>query len=225
MDLERYLKPYNPPTTTLIDCLQYWTEKRHGDLAYMFTDGEAAESSFTFGQFGDRVRAIARRLAEEKLAGERILLLYPPGIEYVAAYFGCLAAGAVAVPAYPPRRNRNMLRIAAIAEDAQAKAALVTSDVQDRKGDALDEAPLLKQLLWIATDEIPSDSHSGWQPGKVDPKQLAMLQYTSGSTGTPAIRKVVATSGTAATIGSIWARLRVVQSMVAPSGPRTEARM
>lgn len=185
MDLERFLKPYNPPTSTLIDCLRYWTEKTPGDLAYLFTDGETAESSFTFGEFSDRVRAIARRLTDEKLAGERILLLYPPGIEYVAAYFGCLAAGATAVPAYPPRRNRNMLRIAAIAEDARAKAALVTSDVQDRKGDALDEAPLLKQLLWLATDEIPTDSHGGWQPGPIDPQQLAMLQYTSGSTGTP----------------------------------------
>lgn len=185
MDLERYLKPYNPPTTSLIDCLQYWTEKQPDDLAYMFTDGEAEESSVTFAQFHERVRSIARRLTDEKLKGERVLLLYPPGLEYVAAYFGCLAAGAVAVPAYPPRRNRNMLRIAAIAEDAQAKAALVTSDVQDRKGDALDEAPFLKQLSWLATDEIPSDSHGGWMPDKIDPQQLAMLQYTSGSTGTP----------------------------------------
>jgi len=119
------------------------------------------------------------------LAGERILLLYPPGLEYIAAYYACLAAGAVAVPAYPPRRNRNMIRIAAIAEDAQAKAALVTSDIIERSDDMLDEAPLLKQLLWLATDEIASNSHGGWQPAQLDPKQLAMLQYTSGSTGTP----------------------------------------
>jgi 8-amino-7-oxononanoate synthase/acyl carrier protein len=185
VDLERYLNPYNPPTTSLIDCLQYWTDKQPGDLAYMFTDGEAEETSVTYGQLNDRVRSIARRLVDEKLSGERVLLLYPPGLEYVAAYFACLAAGAVAVPAYPPRRNRNMIRIAAIAEDAQAKAALVTGDIIDRSGDMLDEAPLLKQLLWLATDEIAGNFHGGWQPGRLDPKQLAMLQYTSGSTGTP----------------------------------------
>lgn len=185
MDLERFLKPYNPPRTHLVDCLQYWADKQPDDLAYLFTDGETAESSYTYGQFCDRVRSIARRLTAENLRGERVLLLYPPGLEYIAAYFGCLATGAIAVPAYPPRRNRNMLRIAAIAADAQAKAALVTGDIIDRSGDMLDEAPLLKQLLWLATDEIPDHSHDGWVPGKLDPKQIAMLQYTSGSTGTP----------------------------------------
>lgn len=185
MDLDRFFKPYNPPRTSLIDAMQYWTEIQPDDTAYIFTDGEAEETRLTFAQFNQRVRSLARRLVEEKLSGERILLLYPPGLEYVTAYFACLAAGAVAVPAYPPRRNRNMLRIAAIAEDAQAKAALITSDIADRNDDMLDEAPLLKQLKWIATDEIPSDSHGGWQVGKIDPKKLAMLQYTSGSTGTP----------------------------------------
>jgi acyl carrier protein len=185
VDLERFLTPFNPPKTSLIDAMQYWSDIQPDDTAYTFTDGEAEETRLTFGQFNQRVRSIARRLVEEKLSGERILLLYPPGLEYVAAYFACLAAGAVAVPAYPPRRNRNMLRIAAIAADAQAKAALITSDIADRSGDMLDEAPLLKQLLWLATDEIASDSHGGWRPGPIQPKQLAMLQYTSGSTGTP----------------------------------------
>jgi acyl carrier protein len=185
VDLERFLTPFNPPKTSLIDAMQYWSDIQPDDTAYIFTDGEAEETRLTFSQFNQRVRSIARRLVEEKLSGERILLLYPPGLEYVAAYFACLAAGAVAVPAYPPRRNRNMLRIAAIAADAQAKAALITSDIADRSGDMLDEAPLLKSLLWLATDEIPSDSHGGWRPAPIQPKQLAMLQYTSGSTGTP----------------------------------------
>lgn len=185
MDLDRFFAPFNPPKTSLIAAMDYWAEKQPDENAYIFTDGEAEETRLTFSQFSDRVRSLARRLVEEKLSGERVLLLYPPGLEYVAAYFACLAAGAVAVPAYPPRRNRNMLRIAAIAEDAQAKAALITGDIAERSDDMLDEAPLLKQLLWLATDSIPSDSHGGWRPGKIDPKSLAMLQYTSGSTGTP----------------------------------------
>jgi acyl carrier protein len=185
VDLERFFKPYNPPTTSLIDALNYWSEIQPDDTAYIFTDGESSEERLSFWQFNERVRSIARRLVEEKLSGERVLLLYPPSLEYVAAYFACLAAGAVAVPAYPPRRNRNMLRIQAISDDAQAKAALITNDIADRSGDMLDEAPHLKQLLWLATDEIASNSHGGWQAPKTDPKSLAMLQYTSGSTGTP----------------------------------------
>ncbi|QDU25247.1 Putative fatty-acid--CoA ligase fadD21 [Anatilimnocola aggregata] len=202
MDLERFFKPYNPPTTSLIDALQYWTEKQPDDTAYIFTDGESEETKLTFAQFNDRVRSIARRLVDEKLSGERVLLLYPPGLEYVAAYFACLAAGAVAVPAYPPRRNRNMLRIQAIADDAQAKAALITGDIADRSGDMLDETPNLKRLLWLATDEIPSNSHGGWQPGTLSPKRLAMLQYTSGSTGTP--------KGVMLTHGNLMTNLQII---------------
>jgi 8-amino-7-oxononanoate synthase/acyl carrier protein len=185
VDLERFLKPYNPPTTTLVDALQYWAEVIPDDTAYIFTDGEESETRLSFSQFHRRVRSIARRLAEHKLSGERVLLLYPPGLEYVAAYFACLAVGAVAVPAYPPRKNRNMLRIQAISEDAKAKAALTTSDITERSSDLLQEAPSLQKLLWLATEEIPSDSHGGWHPAKLNPKSLAMLQYTSGSTGTP----------------------------------------
>ncbi len=209
MDLERSLKPYNPPTTSLVDALQYWTEKQPDDTIYTFTDGESEETKLTFQQFTHRVRSIARRLVAERLSGERVLLLYPPGLEYVAAYFACLAAGAVAVPAYPPRRNRNMLRIQAIADDAQAKAALVTGDIVDRSGDMLDETPKLKQLLWIATDEIPSDSHGGWQPVKINPKQLAMLQYTSGSTGTP--------KGVMLTHGNLMANVQIITYGFEPS--------
>ena len=67
-----------------------------------------------------------------RLGGERALLLYPAGLDFVAAFFGCLYAGVVAVPAYPPRRNRNMARIEAIADDAEAKIALTTGEVLER---------------------------------------------------------------------------------------------
>ena len=54
------------------------------------------------------------------------MLLYPAGLEFIAAFFGCLYAGVVAVPVYPPRRNRSLIRIQAIADDAEAKVALTT---------------------------------------------------------------------------------------------------
>ena len=63
------------------------------------------------------------------LEGERALLLYPAGLDFIAAFFGCLYAGVVAVPAYPPRRNRSLSRIQAIADDAEAKVALTTVQV------------------------------------------------------------------------------------------------
>jgi len=185
VDLERYMGPYTPPTTSLVDCLQYWTEIQPLEIAYYYTDGEEDETKLTYAQFDRRARAIAARLTELGMRGERALLLYPPGLEFLCAYFGCLYAGCVAVPAYPPRRNRNMGRIQAIADDAQAKVALTLSEVTQRSEDLLDEAPNLKSLIWIPTDTIEDHEGDHWRAPRVDPHGLAMLQYTSGSTGAP----------------------------------------
>src|SRR5207237_1048391 len=68
-------------------------------------------------------------LGTSKEYAPRILLLYPPGLEFIAAFFGCLYAGMVAVPAYPPKRNHNLLRLQAIVKDAQAKVVLTTTSL------------------------------------------------------------------------------------------------
>ena len=185
LDLDRFLAPYNPPRTSLIDCLAYWAELQPDHLAYRSTDGEEEETTLTYAQLATKVAAVAARLTALKMRGERALLLYPHGLDFLIGYYGCLAAGAVAVPAYPPRRNRNMARIQAISDDAQAKVALTLNEVSERSADLLDEAPHLKGLTWIATDQISDDEGRNWKPRKIQPSELAMLQYTSGSTGTP----------------------------------------
>jgi 8-amino-7-oxononanoate synthase/acyl carrier protein len=185
VDLKRFLAPFSPPTTTLIDALRYWTEQQPQEVAYYYTDGEDEETSLTYEQFDRHARAIAARLVDLGMTGERALLLYPQGLEFIVAWFGCLYAGVVAVPAFPPRRNRNMERISAISDDCQAKVALTEHDVLNRIEDVLEEAPHLKQLKWLATDRIPDSEGAGWNPPLISPDSLAMLQYTSGSTGTP----------------------------------------
>jgi 8-amino-7-oxononanoate synthase len=185
VDLKRFVAPFSPPTTTLIDSLRYWTEQQPQEVAYYYTDGEDEETSITYEQFDRHARAIAARLVDMGMTGERALLLYPQGLEFIIAWFGCLYAGVVAVPAYPPRRNRNMQRIEAISDDAEAKVALTEHDVMDRVEDLLEDTPRLKQLKWLATDRIPDSDGVGWNPSRIAPESLAMLQYTSGSTGTP----------------------------------------
>lgn len=185
MDLDRFLAPYNPPRTSLIDCLAYWTEIQPAVVAYRSTDGEEEETALSYAEFSAKVAAVAARLTGLKMRGERALLLYPQGLDFLIGYYGCLAAGVVAVPAYPPRRNRNMARIQAISDDAQAKIALTLHEVSERSADLLDEAPHLKALTWIATDQIQDEEGKSWKPRKIQPTDLAMLQYTSGSTGTP----------------------------------------
>jgi len=185
VDLKRFVAPFSPPTTSLVDSLRYWTEQQPQEVAYYYTDGEAEETSLTYEQFDRHARAIAARLVDLGMSGERALLLYPQGLEFITAWFGCLYAGVVAVPAYPPRRNRNMQRIQAISDDALAKIALTEHDIIDRTEDLLDEAPHLKQLKWLATDRIPDSDGQGWTAPRIRPESVAMLQYTSGSTGTP----------------------------------------
>ncbi len=113
---------------------------------------------------------MAATLQSRGLKGQRVLLLYPPGLDFVAGFYGCLYAGAVAIPAYPPRRNRNMLRIQAISDDAEATAALSVHDVCDRVGPLLDEAPHLKDLTWLATDQISEDRAEEWVPPRFTAK-------------------------------------------------------
>src|SRR5690606_14263887 len=125
-----------------------------------------------------QARAIAARLQDLKMTGERALLLYPSGLDFVAALFGCLYAGVIAVPAYPPRMNRSLYRIQAIASDAQAKIALTTRSVIDRV--QLSETPDLEAMRWEATDELTSGLEDQWREPDVRPETLAFLQYTSG---------------------------------------------
>jgi len=186
VNLDHFFHPYRPPTTNIVDCLRFWTGERPDAPAFYFLeDGETEEICWTYAQLDRKARAVAATLQSLDLQSQRVLLLYPPGLDFIAGFYGCLYAGAVAIPAYPPRRNRNMQRIQAISDDAQAKAALSVHDVCDRAGALLDEAPHLKDLTWLATDRIPDDAADRWAAPEIHSEMLAVLQYTSGSTGAP----------------------------------------
>jgi acyl-CoA synthetase (AMP-forming)/AMP-acid ligase II len=127
--------------TTIADMLRH-RAKQHGDrIAYTFlADGEQEQESLTFAELDLRARRIAARLRQSTCSGERALLLYPPGVEYVAAFFGCLYAGVIAVPAYPPRENSGLDRIVSIGKDCQPSVILTASSsdkVLSRIGEAL----------------------------------------------------------------------------------------
>ena len=150
--------------------------------AYTFlTDGEQEEETFSWSQLDQRVRAIAARLQRTVAPGDRVLLLYPPGLEYIAAFFGCIYAEAVAVPAYPPRNNRNQLRLQTLVTDARAKTALTSTHVLSRITRDAD----LARLSWICSDEIANEESDGWRAPQLSGDELVLLQYTSGSTTTP----------------------------------------
>ena len=160
---------------------------RHPDrLAYTFLlDGESEEKKLTYGELDRQARAIAARLQELELEGQRVLLLYAPGLDYIAAFLGCLYAGVIPIPAYPPRNNQSLLRLQMIHGDAQAAAILTTLPVKLRAELLFDNVPDLKILSWIVTDTLDIGWAETWTPPEIDGSSLAFLQYTSGSTATP----------------------------------------
>jgi acyl-CoA synthetase (AMP-forming)/AMP-acid ligase II len=171
---------------TLVDLLVDRALHQPDRRVYTFLkDGEVEAESLTYQDLDRQARAIALKLQSSEAAGQRALLLYPPGLEFIAAFFGCLYAGVVAVPANPPRPNQSISRLQAIVEDAEATFALTTDSVLTNLQSWLVQNPDLAQLNWLVSDRISNDLIALWQKPIVNSDTLAFLQYTSGSTGTP----------------------------------------
>lgn len=189
----------------LIDLLRYRGRYQAYDTAFTFLPkGETEEISITYQELDASSRAIAATLQSMDAKGERALLLYQPGLEFITAFFGCLYAGVIAVPVYPPRRNYHGNRLQAIASDAQATIALTTTSVFKNFETILKQEQELKVLRTITTDKIDTGKVEDWQPLAIDSNDLAFLQYTSGSTGTP--------KGVMVTHGNIIHNQQIIQT-------------
>ncbi|MBD2208314.1 amino acid adenylation domain-containing protein [Nostoc linckia FACHB-104] len=172
--------------STIVELLRYRAGLQAEQLSYTFlADGETESDRLTYEQLDRYSRAIASQLQSLGLSGERALLLYPPGIDYLPAFFGCLYAGVVAVPAYPPRNRRNTPRILAILEDAQAAIILTTTTILPQVQSLFADKFDIDNIHWLATDNLSPGIEADWQKPQIDADTLAFLQYTSGSTGTP----------------------------------------
>jgi acyl-CoA synthetase (AMP-forming)/AMP-acid ligase II len=152
---------------------------RGGETAYTWLrDGDVEEGSLSFARLDAEARRIAGELQLRGLAGERALLLYSPGLEFIAAFLGCLYAGVVAVPLSTPRNELAAATLLGIARHA-APAILLTDSATSARFSAL------ARLEVLATDLVPPEAAASWRPSTLRPESLAFLQYTSGSTGSP----------------------------------------
>ncbi|MEL6462182.1 MAG: fatty acyl-AMP ligase, partial [Cyanobacteria bacterium J06621_15] len=175
----------SPSFSTIVDLMQYRSNHQPSLKGYTFlTDGESQEISLTYQELDTKARLIAAHLQSLNLQGERALLLYPPGLEFIAAFLGCLYAGVVAVPVYPPRKGQNLLRVKAIAADAEAQIILTNQSLlSDIKSHQKQNSFTLKYT--ITTNNLAEDLAANWQKPEINSDNLAFLQYTSGSTGNP----------------------------------------
>jgi amino acid adenylation domain-containing protein len=166
----------------LIEVLRLRAARQPERTAYVFLGDDGTEAAhLTYGELDARARAIAARLQSWGLSGERGVLLYPPGLDFVAAFWGCLYAGVVAVPSYPPRSKDRWARQQAIFDDARPAVALTCSQILSR----IDLGAMPGSVRWFATDGPDCDTAPPWEPPKLSGADIAMLQYTSGSTSSP----------------------------------------
>ncbi|XGB43790.1 MAG: AMP-binding protein [Nodosilinea sp. LVE1205-7] len=172
---------------TFVDLLHGRTEQSPHRLIYRFLpEGEPfCEQTCTYLDLHQQAQAIAVLLQDLGCQQQPVLLLYAPGLSYIAAFFGCLYAGAIAVPAYPPRPNRSLQRIEAIVTDTGVRVALTDGASFPKPQNQLTQSLQLKSLYCLNTDGIQTSLAENWRPPALKAETLAILQYTSGSTAAP----------------------------------------
>ena len=169
-------------TAHFIDVLRSRASAQRDRAAYQFFRKNELTASVTYGELDSQVRSIAGFLQRAGLAGERAVLFYETGIDYIAALFGCFYAGVIAIPLYAPRRKPSLNHVSLICADAQPRAALSTARLTGAIEPLTVGHPGLAGLRWLATDTIPE---TPWIEPAIDGRTPALLQYTSGSTGDP----------------------------------------
>src|SRR5260370_425567 len=127
---------------TILDRLYRHAQDTPDRLAYKFLNNNGQPEMLNYGQLAGRVRTLAAHFSELAAPGDRALLLHPPGLEFIEAFLGCLAAGIIAVPAYPPRKNRSADRLLSIIHDCAPRLVLTTQQTAPTIGSDL-------VTLWI----------------------------------------------------------------------------
>ncbi|NNL86089.1 MAG: AMP-binding protein, partial [Myxococcales bacterium] len=149
--------------------------------------GEPELERLSFGTLAQQSRSIGEALRERFAPGDRVILLYGDGLDFIPAFLGCLRAGVVAVPVFPPQPSRllrTLPRLLGVVEDSEASGVLTTSAIGAFREGVEEHAPGLAKLAWLASDTVPL-SASAPAGANSAPEDIAYLQYTSGSTGDP----------------------------------------
>lgn len=177
------------PFATWVDLARWRARETPDQTIYTFLPDRSGQTiRWSCSDLDRRARGIAALLQQHIGVGERVLLMYPPGLEYIAALFGCLYAGVIAVPAYPPsptQMKRAAPRVRTILRDAQPRVVLSTESIRASGRALTPDTPELQAVDWLTTDSLDTSSADAWSPLRLDGGTAALIQYTSGSTAAP----------------------------------------
>jgi mycoketide-CoA synthase len=176
---------FHPNFPTLVDALRWWSEKTPDRPAIAFlSDGENETARLTYAELDREVRRVAASLQQFLDPGSRALLCFPPGLDFLVAYLGCLYAQVIAVPVFAPRNARHLGRLSAVAADAEATVALTNAKtVRSFQTKKMTTSTL--GLPWLVVEAIGTQASAPWRAPEISPSDTAFLQYTSGSTAAP----------------------------------------
>jgi 8-amino-7-oxononanoate synthase len=177
------------PKPSLVAIASRHAQQRANDVAYRYLADDGAAQTLTYGELDQRAAGIAAEIARRAEPGDRALLVYPHGLEFIAAFLACLYAGVVAVPVNMPRRGKPPERLRTIAGDCRAQLLLTTSEQSDFLASEFAAGDIRPQV--ISTDAIDIRVNPSEPKRAVGIEDIAFIQYTSGSTRTP--RGVVVT--------------------------------
>jgi amino acid adenylation domain-containing protein len=169
---------------TFLDVLAHQAKQQPNKIAFTFLeDGESQERNITYDELYIHVLSLAALLQKHAVYQKSILLLFHSGLDYITAFLAVLHAGAIAVPAYPPKNNKNLERFDSIVNDCNPVMILTTSQVKEHAKPIFETIDTLAVLPWITTQEMSLHDFRAWNKPKVTSDDIAFLQYTSGSTG------------------------------------------
>lgn len=172
---------------SMVHILRQRASENPDGLAYAYLEnGVDVSARITWGELDRQARAFAvKLLAKGNQPGERAIMLYPSGLEFLAAFLGCLYAGIVAVPSIIPHLKRATPRLKAIITDADASIACTTQEMYDKIIPLVEDDPDFTRLSWVINEQVPPALADQWQPPDIACDTLCFLQYTSGSTSAP----------------------------------------
>ncbi len=182
------LKKFMNTATNLVTLLQQRSLHTPEKIGYIFLkDGSPqTEQAIVYHELDYKIRQLAAKLQQIASKNDRAILFYPQGLDYIIAFYACLYAGIVAIPTYPPHRNKPDKRISSIVKDANPKLALTSTTIIGYKNELINNTAELADIIWLDTTKISNEVRADdWILPEISESNLAFLQYTSGSTGQP----------------------------------------